>query len=218
MKQSRRKAFNFFKSYFDVYNELNDKEKVQFMDALLNKQFFGEEPQSLTGMANFAYLSQKHNIDSQVKGFEDKTGFTLNANENSPKLGGAEGGSIQGKGKEEEKEKQRKASSSSERELKFLELFNDLKKKKGLKSNVRVLSKTDKSNLKQLNGHSIKDFKQAINTMLVNEWAKETGNRTPSHVLRVENFNRYLNQADTTESASEETIQERIERKSNELK
>lgn len=72
-----RDGFTFYRSYFDVYNELNDKEKVAFMDALLNKQFNGCEPINLKDMANFAYLSQKHSIDKQIRGWEDKTGCKL---------------------------------------------------------------------------------------------------------------------------------------------
>ena len=54
MKLTKRKGFNFFRSYYDVYNELNDKDKVQFMDALLDRQFLGVKPHDLKGMAKFA--------------------------------------------------------------------------------------------------------------------------------------------------------------------
>lgn len=74
----QRDGFTFYRSYYDVYKELNDKEKVAFMDALLDRQFLGMHPKGLKGMANFAYLSQKHSIDKQIKGFEDKTGVKLN--------------------------------------------------------------------------------------------------------------------------------------------
>jgi len=76
-KKTKRKGFNFFRSYFDVYNELSDKDKVCFMDALLERQFIGVKPEGLKGMANFAYISQTNSIDSQVKGYEDKTKTTL---------------------------------------------------------------------------------------------------------------------------------------------
>jgi len=98
-----RKAFNFYRSYFDVFKELSDKDKLLFITALLEKQFEGKEPE-LKGMANFAYLSQKFNIDAQVAGFETKTGVKL-----TPTVGGSQGGIIggsaqeEGKGKEEEK-------------------------------------------------------------------------------------------------------------------
>jgi hypothetical protein len=73
MKLTKRKGFNFFRSYYDVYNELTtDKEKVDFLDALLDRQFLGIKPTELTGMAKFAYISQTNSIDSQVKGYEDK--------------------------------------------------------------------------------------------------------------------------------------------------
>jgi hypothetical protein len=56
-----------------VYNELEtDKDKVAFMDALLDRQFQGVKPLELKGMAKFAYISQINSIDSQVKGYEDK--------------------------------------------------------------------------------------------------------------------------------------------------
>ena len=77
MKLTKRKGFNFFRSYYDVYNELPDKDKVKFMDALLDRQFLGVKPDNLSGMANFAYISQTNSIDSQVKGYEDKMGIKL---------------------------------------------------------------------------------------------------------------------------------------------
>lgn len=77
MKLTKRKGFNFFRSYYDVYNELSDKDKVAFMDALLDRQFLGKKPENLKGMAKFAYISQTNSIDSQVKGYEDKTGQKL---------------------------------------------------------------------------------------------------------------------------------------------
>ena len=66
-----RLLFKFYKSYFDVASELDDKNRLAFYDALMNKEFFGINP-NLKGMANFAYISQKHSIEAQVKGWEDK--------------------------------------------------------------------------------------------------------------------------------------------------
>jgi len=34
-----REAFNFYRSYFDVFNQLNNAEKLKFITALLEKQF-----------------------------------------------------------------------------------------------------------------------------------------------------------------------------------
>lgn len=101
-----RKAINFFRSYFEVAKELNDKDRLAFYDALLNKQFENIEP-NLKGMANFAYISQKHSIDTQVKGYYDKTkDEQFNPNQ-PPSVGGNIGGYKPPylQEKEEEKEK-----------------------------------------------------------------------------------------------------------------
>lgn len=82
VKLTKRKGFNFFRSYYDVYNELEKPEdKLAFIDALLDRQFLGIKPIGLKGMAKFAYISQTNSIDSQVKGFEDKTGIILHPTE-----------------------------------------------------------------------------------------------------------------------------------------
>lgn len=81
IKNTKRKGFNFFRSYFDVYNELPEKDKLPFIDALLNKQFLGIDPTDLKDMAKFAWISQVHSITEQVKGYESKTGDKLNPTE-----------------------------------------------------------------------------------------------------------------------------------------
>lgn len=86
MKKTKRKGFNFFRSYYDVFNELKTKkDKLDFIEALLDKQFLGIDPKNLKGMAHFAWISQVNSIDNQVKGYEDKTGIKL-----TPSEGGVE--------------------------------------------------------------------------------------------------------------------------------
>ena len=77
VKLTKRKGFNFFRSYYDVFNELPEKDKLPFIEALLDRQFLGVKPTNLKGMAKFAWISQVNSIDSQVKGYEDKTGIKL---------------------------------------------------------------------------------------------------------------------------------------------
>ena len=101
-----RKAINFFRSYFEVAKELNDKDRLAFYDALLNKQFENIEP-NLKGMANFAYISQKHSIDAQVKGYFDKTkDEQFNPNQ-PPSVGATQPPYLQEKGQEKEKVKEK---------------------------------------------------------------------------------------------------------------
>ena len=94
MKLTKRKGFNFFRSYYDVFNELNDKDKLDFIKALLDKQFLNKDPRNLKGLSKFAYISQLNSIESQVKGYEDKTGIRLNEEHKHPPMeGGSQGGS-----------------------------------------------------------------------------------------------------------------------------
>jgi len=121
---SQRKAFNFYKSYFDTASELEDKDRLAFYDALILRQFTGLETE-LKGMAKFAYISQKHSIDSQVAGFETKTKAQLNQglpiNLPPPTVGGTQGGTepptVQGEEKGKEKGKEKEDIDS--RKLKF---------------------------------------------------------------------------------------------------
>lgn len=83
-----RKGFNFYRSYWEVANELNDKDRLAFYDALLKKQFINVDS-DLNGMVKFAYLSQKHSIDKQIDGYVNKT-TKLHPNKD-PWQGGSEG-------------------------------------------------------------------------------------------------------------------------------
>ena len=127
MKETRRKGFNFYRSYYDVYNELEDADKLTFIEALLNKQFLDIEPDNLTGMTKFAWISQYNSIDQQVKGYKSKT--------KDPMQGGKQGGLTRGnltpslqeeeKGKEKVQEKEEEEDN---RHRQILELANDYKK------------------------------------------------------------------------------------------
>ena len=78
----------------------------------------------------------------------------------------------------------------------FLLWFNKKKElNNGVKGKFKVLTFTDENNLnKLLNSYNLKDFNYAIVNLFNSEWAKESNMITPSHFLRVENFNKYLNQ------------------------
>jgi hypothetical protein len=70
MKPTKRKAFNFLRSYFDVFNELKeDKDKLEFLTSIINKQFLNEDPKDLSFIVKLCYESQRHIIESSVKGW-----------------------------------------------------------------------------------------------------------------------------------------------------
>lgn len=84
------------------------------------------------------------------------------------------------------------------KEAQFLELFNRLKSElKGRKSTTKALIGTTESNFKKLvkAGYNAEDFEGAIIAMFRDpeQWAVSTFNDNPEHLLRPDNFARYLN-------------------------
>ena len=68
MKETKRKAFNFLRSYFDVLNELKeDADKLDFLMAIINKQFLNEDPKDLGFIGKLCYESQRHQIEKKCK-------------------------------------------------------------------------------------------------------------------------------------------------------
>jgi hypothetical protein len=94
-----RKAFKFYRSYYDVALELEAKDRYEFLMALLDYQFTGKHKE-LKGLARFAFISQKHSIDAQIEGFIAKVGPL-----SPPTQGGSNPPSQQEEEKEEEKGK-----------------------------------------------------------------------------------------------------------------
>jgi hypothetical protein len=102
-----RKAFNFYRSYWEAAEDLSPTERLKYYEAIMKRQFTGEEVE-LTGLAKIVYKGQKHSIDAQVLGYEAKKGTLLTPCQGGSQ-GGTEGGSqapsVQEKEKEKEKEK-----------------------------------------------------------------------------------------------------------------
>ena len=104
-----RKAFNFYRSYWEAAEDLSPLERLKYYEAIIKRQFTGEETE-LTGIAKIVYKGQKHSIDAQILGYEAKKGPLID-----PCQGGSQGGSEGGcqapsvqekeKGKEKEQEK-----------------------------------------------------------------------------------------------------------------
>ena len=192
MKNTKRKGFNFFRSYYDVYNELSDSDKLDFIEALLNRQFQGVKPTELKGMAKFAWISQVNSIDSQVKGFEDKTGIIL-----TPTVGGVqrveipptEQVEVKGEVKGEEKEQDVYHTHES-----FLEWFKLCREYLGMIYNVKKLSALDKQLFNELKDYSKEDFKTAFKNFSTDKYYLDNNLIFPKHFLKEDNFIKYLNQ------------------------
>lgn len=144
----QRKAFNFYKSYYDVFFALDsDADKLQFITALLKKQFENIDPTGLQGMAFFAYKSQEYNIKSQVDGYLSKKQIKLPYS--PPTEGAWQGALVQ----EEEKEKG-KEKGEEKVEVNGLEL--EKCKSIALRDDKWIrLAKTNETELDAFNDHCI---------------------------------------------------------------
>lgn len=67
-----RKLIKFYRSYYEVANELPIKHRGEFVMAILDYQFEGKEPK-FTGILKLAWISQKHSLDKQIEGFKHAT-------------------------------------------------------------------------------------------------------------------------------------------------
>ena len=111
MKKQTRQAFNFYRSYYDILEDITrDEDKLTYLLALLDRQFKGVEP-TLENIPRLVYNSQKHSIDKQVEGWESKTKTKLTPTKGPkvhPSVPPTEGPYLQeqekGKEKEEVKE------------------------------------------------------------------------------------------------------------------
>lgn len=121
MKLTKRKAFNFLRSYFDVLNELEkDEDKLAFLMAIINKQFLDQDPEGLNFIVNLCYQSQRHQIEKSVKGWKRAS------NEAPPKGNPLSNpkGNPQGNPKEE-KEKEKEEEKEEVKEKKIVPHWND---------------------------------------------------------------------------------------------
>ena len=99
-----RKAFKFYRSYYDVAKKLPEEERIGFLWAIIEMQFTGEEPEELSLMADLAFTSQKHSILKQLEGYRHgfKGGRPPKGKQNQP----LKGRSNQEQEKEQEKEQE----------------------------------------------------------------------------------------------------------------
>lgn len=185
---NERRAFNFYSSYYEVAKELPEQDRAEFVWSIIHAQFTGELIEPKSTLARLMWKGQLHSIKKQLTGFQ--------YGKATPPKGALEGPHKGPLPQEQVQEKEQVQEESKVDVSKFLNWFNNSKERHtGKKGKFKTLTKTDKNNLKQLRkNHEIDDFSKAFTMMLKSEWVKTTGNATPAHFLRVDNFNRYLNQ------------------------
>jgi len=189
-EMSERKAVKFYRSYWEVAMELNDKDRLAFYDALMLRQFTGEET-ILKGMAKFAYISQKHSIDAQIKGFEDKTKTPLA----HPTQGGTQPPSVQVQEKEKEKEQYT---------IDYQALLEYVNQSFGRK--LKVVNESVKSSFKARlkEGYTKEDIFNAINNCKGHAYHKENNYNycTMEFFSRSATLDKYADRKIVTESDS----------------
>lgn len=78
-------------------------------------------------------------------------------------------------------------------EKQVLEVFKKARIKNGLQFNVKKLTYMERANLNLLNDYTLEDFELAIGNALDNKWVKENSRGFPDHILKPEQFTKYLN-------------------------
>ncbi len=190
-KLTKRKAFNFLRSYFDVLNELeNDSDKLEFLTAIINKQFLDEDPIGLNFLVNLCYESQRHHIETSVKGYKFSKKTDLLGNPiGVPLEGGAKGVLLAPPVQEEEKEEE-KEKEIIDWEL-LLKLYND---KFGRKTRV-VPTKTKRQIKERLKeGYSKQDFLQVMDNARGDQYHIDNKYKylTLEFLTRSDKFERYV--------------------------
>lgn len=196
MNRSKRKAFNFFLSYYETGSELNDKDRLQFYDAILKKQFENIDVE-LTGMAKFAYISQKHSIYSQTKGYFDKTKDPMF----DPTVGGSQGGLADPTVQVQEKVKEQVQHVKADK-IDFDALLIFINKTFGRKFKTISNQVKAKYNARLKDGYKRPDFQTAIVNCSKIQFHKDNNFQycTPEYFSRAEILDKYSAVTDSSQS------------------
>lgn len=206
-----RKAFNFYRSFYDVALLLPELERSEFIMAICHAQFTGEIIEPELPMAKLAFTSQLHSIEKQLVGFKWAT-ETIPKDEptEGPSEGTKEGPykepsvqeqeQVQEQVQEKEERTTKKGSKKlilNESELKFIDWFNaqfiPVLNRKG---KFNSMTATDRNNLIALKESypNAYDWEHAFTVMTQSEWVIENNMATIAHFLRHDNFTKYVNQ------------------------
>jgi len=175
-KPTKRKAFNFLRSYFDVFNEIKeDADKLEFITSILNKQFLNEDPADLNFMVNLCYQSQKHAVETSVKGWlrANKDTPITNPPTNPPTPLGTNP-PTNPKEEEEEEEEEEEVEYNNTKQVwpLWFEVFKKYKPKS------RKCPDNVKTKIKKLsNDYTVNDFEKVCSTAFEDDFHKSNGFR-----------------------------------------
>ena len=201
IKFKERKAFNFYRSYYETSLLLYGKDKAEFLECIINYQFTGIliEPKRKNSL--LAFRGQIHSINKQIIGFDKGKDTYPN--------GYPTEGKDKGKGKGSHKEVQEEEQVQDEVEEKeeiidvpakaekidFEKLIEFINKNTG--RNFKVINKTVKgkylARLKE--GYSKKDILDAVSNSIKSDFHKGKNFKylTPEFFSRSETLDKYSN-------------------------
>ena len=207
IKFKERKAFNFYRSYYETSLLLDGKDKAEFLECIINYQFTGIliEPKRKNSL--LAFRGQIHSINKQIIGFDKGKDTYPN--------GYPTEGKDKGKGKGSHKEVQEEEQVQDEVEEKediidvsakaekidFEKLIEFINKNTG--RNFKVINKTVKGKyLARLkDGYSKQDILDAISNSIKSDYHKGENFKylTPEFFSRSETLDKYSNTNNKTE-------------------
>jgi len=185
MKETKRMAFNFLRSYFDVLNMIEkDEDKLSFLLSVIDKQFLDLDPNGLSFISKLSYESQRHAVEKSVNGWKTANKTDLQGNP-IPPLGGSPMPLIPPPPKEEEEQGQeegqeevkdiKKPLVAPTEKIDFKVLLEFIIETTGKKFRV-INDATKKSfNARLKDGYTKTDIKNAIINACKDEYHKENG-------------------------------------------
>jgi len=218
MKPTKRKAFNFLRSYFDVLNELqNDADKFNFLMSIVNKQFLNEDPKDLSFIVKLCYESQRHQIEKSVNGWVrvSKTDVVGNPTLYPPSNPMSDPQEVE---EEEEVKEEVKEVVCIEKENQiteehFIKRWKDARlhydKQPTLFKKLISIEKVGINELKK--DYNIKEFDRAIQGLFQQNTFPVTRLR-PTHFLKRENFETYLTCFTTKEKLFDNNKYKKVDR------
>jgi hypothetical protein len=188
-KIPKKKAFNFYRSYYDILNMLNDKQYVEFSKAINSVMFFDAHIDSISfkdKTLSMLWVSVSHSIRQSVDGFLSKNNLQYNQAINPPAEGAYQGAYVDPCQQEEEKgEEQGKGKGEVEQAMlprfidpdiwdHFLSHRASLKAKMSERAQTLLVNKLVKLNSE---GHDVNDL---LDNAIMNGWKSvypEKGNK-----------------------------------------
>ena len=123
---NQKKAFNFYRSYYETSLLLQKEDKAEFLEAILHYQFTGELIEPNSPMALLAFRGQIHSLRKQVIGYEMGKNTYPNGNPTKGKYKGEYKGEYKGSHKEEQEQEKEQEKEQEQEEKEIYRAFEHL--------------------------------------------------------------------------------------------